>query len=90
MDKPIFLGFAVLELSKILKYETWYDKLQPFFGQKIIQKSYIDTDAFELSITSKDIIKDLKNLEDLFDFSNLSENHELISNENKKWLQNSK
>ena len=29
MDKPIYLGFTVLELSKLLMYETYYDKLQP-------------------------------------------------------------
>ena len=33
MDKPIYLGFSVLELSKLLMYETYYDKLQPYFGQ---------------------------------------------------------
>ena len=33
-DKPTNLGFALLELSKILMYETYYDKLQPYFGQK--------------------------------------------------------
>ena len=37
-----------------------------------------------LSMKTKDIIKDLKNLEDIFDFSNLDENHELFSNKNKK------
>ena len=31
MDKPIYLGFSVLELSKLLIYETYYDKLQPYF-----------------------------------------------------------
>ena len=30
MDKPIYLGFSVLELSKLLMYETYYDKLQPY------------------------------------------------------------
>ena len=30
MDKPFYLGFAVLELSKLLMYETYYDKLQPY------------------------------------------------------------
>ena len=29
MDKPIYLGFAVLELSKLHMYEPYYDKLQP-------------------------------------------------------------
>ena len=42
------------------------------------------TGSFVLSVSTEDIIKDLKNLEDLFDFSNLNENHELFSNKNKK------
>ena len=46
-DKPIYLGFGVLELSKILMYETYYDKLQPFFGQQIFQLQYLVTDRFE-------------------------------------------
>ena len=29
LDKPIYLGFAVLELSKLHMYESYYDKLQP-------------------------------------------------------------
>ena len=37
-----------------------------------------------LSMKTEDIIKDLKNLEDIFDFSNLDQIHELFSNKNKK------
>ena len=84
MDKPIDLGFSVLELSKLLMYATYYDILQPCFGQENIQLHYMDTDSFVLSINTKDNIKDLKNLEEIFDFSNLDENHELFSNKNKK------
>ena len=36
MDKPIYLGFSVLELSKLLMYGTYYDILQPYFGQENI------------------------------------------------------
>ena len=43
-----------------------------------------NTDSFVLSVITKDIIKDLKNLDNIFDFSNLDENHELYSNRNKK------
>ena len=82
MDKPIYLGFSVF--SKLLMYETYYDKLQPYFGQENIQLHYMDTDSFALSVNTKDIIKDLKNLEDIFDFTNLDENHEIFSNRNKK------
>ena len=44
----------------------------------------MDTDSFVLSGNAKDIIKDLKNLEYIFDFGNLDKNHEPFSNKNKK------
>ena len=84
MDKLIHLGFCMLELSKLHMYETYYDILQPYFGQENIQLYYMDTDSFILSVNTKDIIKDLKKIEDKFDFSNLDKNHELFSNKNKK------
>ena len=43
-----------------------------------------NTDSFVLSVNTRDVIKDLKNLEDMFYFSNLDKNHELFSNKNKK------
>ena len=84
MDKPIYLGFSVLELSKLLMCETYYDKLQRYFGQEKIQLHYMDTYSFVLSVNTKDIIKDLENLENIFDFSNLDKNHEIFSEKNKK------
>ena len=41
------------------------------------------TDSFVLSANTKDVIKKLKNLEDMFDFSNLDEKRELIGDKNK-------
>ena len=84
MGKPIYLGFAVLELSKLHMYETYYDILQPYFGQENIHLHYMDTDSFVLSVSTKDIIEDVKNLENSFNFSNLDQNLELFSNKNKK------
>ena len=86
MDKAIYVGFSILELSKLHMYETYYDTLQPYFGQENLQLHYIDTDGMFLSMKTKDIIKDLKNLEDIFDFSNLDKNHKLYSEKNKKRL----
>ena len=83
MDKALYVGFTILELSKLHMYETYYDRLQPYFGQENLQLHYIDTDGVILSIKTENIIKDLKNLEDIFNFSNLDENHELFSNKNK-------
>ena len=84
MDKPIYLGFTVLELSKLLMYETYYDILQPYFGMENLQLHYVDTDSFVLSLNTKDNITVLKSLKDIFDFSNLDKNHELFSDKNKK------
>ena len=49
-------------------------------GDNSLQLHYMYTDSLVKSITSKDFIKDLRSLEDLFDYSNLSENHQLFSN----------
>ena len=86
MDKAIYVGFAILELSKLHMYETYYDTLQPYFGQENLQLHYNDTDGMILSMKTKDIIKDLKTLENIFDFSNLDKNHKLYSEKNKKRL----
>ena len=72
MDKTIYLGFSLLELSKLLMSETYYDKLQPYFGQENLKLHCMECDSFVLSIETQNIVNDLKNLEDLFDFSNLN------------------
>ena len=84
MDDPVYFGFIVLELSKLHMYETFYDKLKPYFGQENIQLHYIDSDGFVLSTNTNDFIRVLKNLEDSFGFSNLDKNHELSSKKNIK------
>ena len=82
MDKTLYVGFAILELSKLPLYETYYDMLQPYFGQELIH--YIDTDGMILSMKAENIITVLKNLEDIFNFSNLDGNYELFNEKNKK------
>ena len=48
--------------------------------EKNFQLHYMVTDSFGLSINSSNIIKDLRNIEGLVDFSNLNEDHEGFSN----------
>ena len=72
------------ELSKLQMYENYYDTLQTYFGQEYLQVPYFDTDGLILSMKTENIIKDFKSLEDIFDISNLDENHELFSEKNKK------
>ena len=53
MDKPIYLGLSVLELSKLLMYETYYDKLQPYFGQENLHCHYMDSVTEDTTIIIK-------------------------------------
>ena len=73
-----------------MMYETFCDKLQPYFGRENIQLHYMACDSFVLSIKTQNIFKDSENIEDLFDFSNRDEKHELISNKNKQVVGNFK
>ena len=82
-DKPIYLGFSVLELSKLLMYEFYYHKLQPYYNCSV-KLHYMDTDSFNLSIKTGDLINDLEYFKDDFDFSELDENLELHDTINKK------
>ena len=82
--KPIYVGFCVLELSKLLMYEGWYDKMQPYFGEDNLQLHYLDTDSFIFSFKPiKSLIENLKHFKEDFDFSDLDLSHELYSEENK-------
>ena len=84
MDKPIYLGFSILELSKLYMCQTYYDTIHPYFGHDKLQLHHMNCDSFVLSIETENNIQDLRNLEDIFDFRNLEENHELFSNKNNK------
>ena len=66
--KPIYLGFCILELSKLLMYEFYYDKLVEYFKNNI-ELHYMDTDSFVFSILTQNLEKDLRHFQDDFDFS---------------------
>ena len=84
-DKLIYLGFTVLELSKLLMYEFYYNKLQPYWNQSI-QLHYMDTDSFILSFDTNH--QELKNFlqenEDEFEISELYPSDELYDPINKR------
>ena len=70
MNKPIYLGLSILEISKILMYEFWYDYLKPKYGDNV-KLCYVDTDSFIMHIKTEDFHKDIaNNFEKRFDTSN--------------------
>ena len=60
MDKAIYVGFASSEMSNLHMYETYLDKLQPYFGQETLQIRYVDTDGMILKMKTENNIEELK------------------------------
>ena len=70
MNKPIYLGLSILEISKILMYEFWYDYMKPKYNDNV-KLCYMDTDSFVMYIKTNDFYKDISNdVECKFDTSN--------------------
>ena len=74
MDKPIAVEQAILDISKTLMYEFWYDYLKPKY-QDNIKLCYMDTDSFILQIQADDFFKDINiDVNKWFDTSNYDKN----------------
>ena len=70
MNKPIYIGQAILDISKTLMYEFWYDYITPMYSDKA-KLCYKDTDSLVIHTKIEDSYKDIANdVERLFDTSN--------------------
>ena len=84
MNKPIYLGLSILEISKLLMYEFWYDYMKPKYGDKV-KLCYMDTDSFIMNIKTEDFYNDISNdVEKRFDTSNYECDRPLPTGKNKK------
>ena len=83
MNKPIYIGTAVLDLSKILMYDYLYNDLKKEYGENV-SLLYMDTDSFILDIKTDDVYKDMKKNIGVYDTSNFSKKSELFSKKNEK------
>ena len=69
MNKPVYLGQVILDLSKTLMYEFRYDYMRLKYGSKV-KLCYMDTDSFVCEIETKDFYRDIANdVEKRFDTS---------------------
>ena len=76
MNKSIYLGQAILDISKTLMYEFWCDYIKPKYGNKA-RFCYTDTDSFVIYVKTDDFYKDIANdVERLFDTSNYDKKDE--------------
>ena len=75
MNKPVYLGMCILELSKTIMFDFHYQYIKPKYGEKA-KLLFTDTDSFMYEIETEDFYKDIsEDVKDRFDTSDYPENH---------------
>ena len=83
LNKPIYVGMTVLDLSKWLMYNFYCNTLKKNYGDNI-RLLYTDTDSLMVKVDTEDIYADMSLNADLYDTSNYQSDHPLFSTANKK------
>ena len=75
MIKPVYLGMCILDLSKTIMYDFYYNYIKQKYGDKAILL-FSDTDSLMCKIETEDFYKDISgDVKDRFDTSDYPENH---------------
>jgi hypothetical protein len=82
LNKPVFAGFAILELSKLTMYQFHYDYILPKYGPDKARLLFTDTDSLTYHIKTENLHDDMKDDMDKFDTSNFPQGHRLRSMDN--------
>ena len=81
LNKPIYVGFTVLELSKWLMYDFHYNFIKNNFDAELL---FTDTDSLAYEIKSEDVYEEFFKHKDLFEFSNYPKDSKFFDLSNKK------
>ena len=80
LNKPIYVGFTILELSKWLMYDFHYNFIKKHFDTKLL---FTDTDSLTYEIKSEDVCKEFFKHKRLFDIINFLKNSNFFHEANK-------
>ena len=83
LNRPVYRGMRILDLSKTLMYDFYYGQLKNQYGERC-QLLYTDTDSLLLEIQTEDVYRDMGQHAGLYDTSEYPREHPLHSVENKK------
>ena len=84
MNKLVYLGLLILDLSKTAVHEFWYDYIKPKYDEKT-KLCYVDIDSFIVYVKTKDIYKDIaEDVETRFVNSSYEIDRPLPKGKNKK------
>lgn len=84
LDKPIYKGFTVFELSKIHRYDFHYNHMMTKYGPEKAKLLFTDTDSLTYQVTTPDLYQDMESDLDFYDTSDYPREHLLYSVVNKK------
>ena len=86
MNRPLIIGFTILEMAKLIMYKFYYEALLPRYGDKL-RLCFTDTDSFIFWVETPNLHADMADMmTDWLDTSNFPPEHPLFSNENKRKL----
>ena len=85
LNKPVYTGMTILDNSKILMYDFFYNELKKQYGSRC-ELLYTDTNSLLREIETDDVYKDIETNKNLYDTSDYPKEHPLHSNANKKAL----
>ena len=80
LNKPIYVGFTVLDLSKWKMYDFHYNFIKKNFDAELL---FTDTDSLTYEIKSENVYEEFFKWKDLFDFSNYSKDSKFFNETNK-------
>ena len=81
LNKPIYVGFTVLDLSKWKMYDFHYNFIKKNFDAELL---FTDTDSLTYEIKSENIYEEIFKGKDLFGFSNYSKDLRFFDGTNRK------
>ena len=85
LNRPVFVGMSILDLSKHLMYDFYYNQLRGQYGDRC-QLLYTDTDSLLLEVQTEEVFRDMASQAELYDTSDYQPEHSLHSIANKKML----
>ena len=86
MENLVYLVFWILEISKTLICEFWYDYIKPKY-QNNVKLCHMDTDSFIIYTKTEDVYEDIADdVEKRYKTSNYEGNRPLPTKQIKKWL----
>ena len=85
LNKPIAVGFSILEISKFIMYRFYYDHLKATYGDRC-SLLFTDTDSLCCEIQTDDLYADMGKSLDLYDTSNFASDHPQYSATNHRVL----